>query len=429
MKNIFKYFASAIVLAGLVFVSCSKEDLAPVTPDKEDGVKTYTLTITASKETAPDTKLLELGGVDNKTLYKKWTLNDEVSVYKGETLAGTLKATTLSRDGFDATLTGQLTGTSIAVGDDLVMKFRAPDYRSQDGTLAGISSTCDYAEAEVTVASVDGSGNITTATDALFKSKQAIVKFTIKNENGDLVPVTKLTVKAEGVEDKVNVNLATASSEVFVALAGISSKNLILEATGADGFEYSFRKADVTFDNSKYYGINVKMFCANTTPLTFMATTAGTITFKNKAEGPVTYRKNGETEGHTIAAGSTGEINVAVGDKVAFWGANSHYGASSSSNSSNIRSTAQCYVYGNIMSLVTENFDSATDPSATTLAAERTFSYLFNDNNGANILSHSWKSLVNQRSRCRPLAHLARTPGCCTDHQLPAAHHHCFVWK
>ena len=212
MKNIFKYFASAIVLAGLVFVSCSKEDLAPVTPDEEAGVKTYTLTITASKAKAPDTKLLELGGVDNKTLYKKWTLNDEVSVYKGETLAGTLKATTLSRDGFDATLTGQLTGTSIAVGDDLVMKFRAPDYSSQDGTLAGISSTCDYAEAEVTVASVDGSGNITTATDALFKSKQAIVRFTIKNESGDPVPVTKLTIKAEGVTDKVDVNLATASN-------------------------------------------------------------------------------------------------------------------------------------------------------------------------------------------------------------------------
>ena len=67
MKKIFKYSASAIVLAGFVFVSCSKEDLTPVTPE-EDGVKAYTLTITASREKTPGTKLLEPGGEDNKTL-------------------------------------------------------------------------------------------------------------------------------------------------------------------------------------------------------------------------------------------------------------------------------------------------------------------------------------------------------------------------
>ena len=390
MKKIFKYFASAIVLAGLVFVSCSKEDLTPVTPEEDDGVKTYTLTITASKEKTPDTKLLQLDPTDNKYLLKQWELNDTVSVYNGAAYAGFLKATSVSGDGFEATLTGQLKKTSIAVGDNLVMKFRAPNYSSQDGTLAGISATCDYAEAEVTVASVDVSGNITTTADALFKSKQAIVKFTIKNESGDLVPVTKLTVKAEGVTDKVDVNLATASNEVFVALAGISSKNLILEAKGSDGYDYSFRKAGVTFDNSKYYGINVKMFCANTTPLTLMAKEAGTITFRNKAEGSVTYRKNDGPE-VVIATGDTESITVAAGDKVAFWGENSAYGDGDywyDTNSSNINCSAPCYVYGNIMSLIKPTkFELETE-----LSARYTFNWLFHNN--TNLLNHSWKPLV-----------------------------------
>lgn len=390
MKKIFKYFASTMLLAGLVFVSCSKDDLAPVTPE-EDGIKAYTLTITASKEKAPDTKLLELGGVDNKTLYKKWALNDEVSVYKGTTLAGTLRATTVSSDGFDATLTGQLTGTTIVTGDDLVMKFRTPNYSAQDGTLAGIASTCDYAEAEVTVASVDGSGNITTTADALFKSQQAIVKFTLKNDSGDLVPVTKLTIKTEGATDRVVVTPASGASEVFVALAGVSSKNLILEAKGSDGFDYSFRKADVTFDHSKYYGINVKMFCANTTPLTLMAKGNGTISFflMNDSDiQPITYRLNNGAP-QTIEKGGSGTtITVSEGDKVAFYGNNTFYGDGTITTGSKFSSTVDYYLYGNVMSLIdAENFASLT-----TLTHNNTFSALFYKN--TRLFNHSWKAFV-----------------------------------
>ncbi|MBR5398489.1 MAG: hypothetical protein IK103_01700 [Bacteroidales bacterium] len=389
MKKIFKYFASTILLAGLVFVSCSKEDIVPANPE-EDGEHIYTLTITASKEKAPDTKLLELGGVDNKTLYKKWVLNDEVSVYKGETLAGTLRATTVSADGFDATLTGQLTGTAIATGDELVMKYRSQEYGNQDGTLAGIASTCDYAEAEVTVASVDGSGNITTTADALFKSQQAIVKFTLKNETGDLVPVTKLTIKAEGATDKVEVTPPSRTSEVFVALAGISSKNLILEAKGSDGFDYSFRKADVTFDHSKYYGINVKMFCANTTPLTIMAKNAGTtVKVTNKAAGTIYYKVNNGDE-QQIGAGVTSySISLPnAGDKVSFFGNNNRYGSVNSDGSSNISCNNEFYMYGNIMSL-TNKTDFSNIPI---LPGTRTFSYLFYNN--PSLLNHGWKKLV-----------------------------------
>ncbi|MBR5398490.1 MAG: leucine-rich repeat protein [Bacteroidales bacterium] len=386
MKKIFKYFASAIVLAGFVFVSCSKDDLTPATPE-EDGVK-YTLTVTASREKTPDTKLLELGGASNKTLYKKWALNDEVSVYKGETLAGTLRATSVSSDGFDATLTGQLTGTTIATGDDLVMKFRTPDYSAQDGTLACIASTCDYAEAEVTVASVDGSGNITTTEDALFKNQQAIVKFTLQDEAANLLSATRLTVKVKGMSDIV-VTPSTATSELFVAVPGIEEKDINLYAV-VGGNSFRCKKSAATLENSKYYGIKASMFNSLCTPLTVAAKSSGTITFflmNNTDIQPITYRLNNGSP-ITISTGSTATIDVSAGDRVAFYGNNSFYGTNSSSSSSKISGTADYYVYGNIMSLI----DADNFATLETINHDYTFAYMFNGN--THIYSHDWKRLT-----------------------------------
>ena len=388
MKKIFSYFASAMLFAGLLSVSCSKEDLTPATPE-EEGVK-YTLTVTASKEKAPGTKLLELGGTDNKTLYKKWSLNDEVSVYKGTTLAGTLKATTLSSDGFEATLTGQLTGTTIATGDDLVMKFRTPDYTAQDGTLAGIASSCDYAEAEVTVASVDGSGNITTTADALFKSKQAIVKFTLQDEAANLLSATRLTVKVSGMSDIV-VTPSTATSELFVAVPGVDGKDINLYAV-VGGNSFRCKKSGATLENSKYYGIKASMFNAYCTPLTVAAKSSGTITFflmDNTDIQPITYRLNNGSP-VTISKGSTATIDVSAGDRVTFYGNNSFYGTNSSSSSSHFSGTADYYVYGNIMSLI--DADNFATLETIDNGHTHTFAYMFNGN--THIYSHDWKRLA-----------------------------------
>lgn len=387
MKKIFKYLASAIVLAGFVFVSCSKEDLIPVTPE-EDGIKAYTLTITASMEKTPGTKVLELGGADNKTLYKKWALNDEVSVYKGSTLAGTLKATTVSSNGFDATLTGQLTGTTINTADELVMKFSSQNYSAQDGTLDGIASTCDYAEAKVTVATIDGSGNITTTEDALFKSQQAIVKFTLQDEAANLISATSLTIKVSGMSDIV-VTPGSATSELFVAVPGIEAKDITLTAV-VEGKDFICKKSAATLENSKYYGIKASMFNAYYTPLTLEAKSSGTITFLLKDHNdiqPITYRLNNGSP-VTISKGTTATIDVSAGDRVAFYGNNSFYGDGSAPYSSIISGTADSYVYGNIMSLIDgDNFATLKD-----INHANTFAYLFNNN--THLYNHSWKDFI-----------------------------------
>lgn len=129
----------------------------------------------------------------------------------------------------------------------------------------------------------------------------------------------------------------------------------------------------VTYDTTLPFGAGGKY-----TPLTLEAAQAGAVvTFDNKAAGPVTYRVNGGTE-QTIASGATGTITLAaVGDKVQFYGGNTAYGASGgSANCSNISCTDECYVYGNVMSLV----NSSGFVSEDTLTGTYNFAYLFYNN-------------------------------------------------
>ena len=132
----------------------------------------------------------------------------------------------------------------------------------------------------------------------------------------------------------------------------------------------------VTYDTTLPFGAGGKY-----TPLTLEAAAAGAVvTFRNKAADVVKYRVNGGTEG-TIASGASEAITLnAVGDKVQFFGDNAAYATSISNYStiscSNIACSADCYVYGNIMSLV----NSAGFASANSLTGSCNFAYLFYEN-------------------------------------------------
>ncbi len=110
------------------------------------------------------------------------------------------------------------------------------------------------------------------------------------------------------------------------------------------------------------------------TPLTIEAAVAGaTVTFKNKASGTVTFKQDGASQ--TIPVGGTVSIILAsAGSKVEFFGNNTTYGPSDNeADCSNISCSADCYVYGNVMSLV----NSSGYTSADTLSETYTFAYLF----------------------------------------------------
>ena len=119
------------------------------------------------------------------------------------------------------------------------------------------------------------------------------------------------------------------------------------------------------------------------TPLTLEAVENGTITFDNQATGPVTYTVNGGLA-QTIAASTTGNIPVNAGDNVCFYGDNATY---VSGKYSRISCSADCYIYGNIMSLI----NSTDYANVQTLTANFAFKRLFTGN--SHIVNHPSKTL------------------------------------
>lgn len=256
-KNILHFYILAVVLfAASAFTACSNNDeQANVLP-----VNTYTITVNATKgddaSSAPSNRALAF---DDTKLNATWAQGEKVSVYnvtKSTELTGNLTAQSA---GASTTLTGTLTG-SVAIGDELTLKFLSPNYASQDGTLADIAANCDYATASVTVSSIDG-GNITT-TAANFTNQQAIVKFTLKDKaNDNDLSATQLVVTADGTS--YTVTPTSATNVLYVAIPGFASQHVALVATvGSD--TYTYAKTGVTFDNGKYYTVSVKMALVKT---------------------------------------------------------------------------------------------------------------------------------------------------------------------
>ena len=121
------------------------------------------------------------------------------------------------------------------------------------------------------------------------------------------------------------------------------------------------------------------------TPLTLEAKTAGMIVINYPKSG-MQYSVNGG-EKTAVSTDYTQFVidDVAIGDKVEFYGT----GTSLTSYAfSQIKGTAEYYVYGNIMSLVDE-YNFAT---ATTLTSESAFATLFQEN--AKVFNHPTRKLV-----------------------------------
>ena len=245
--------AAALTIAT---TACSSEDSIAdePTPATTETPKTYTMTVTASKGDDTTTRALSLDGT---TLNATWAEGDVVEIWSSDGSTVNYGKLTAQSAGQTTTLTGTLTGIMPTVNLSLLLKYRSNDYSSQTGTLSYIASHCDYATARVTVTSVSGSEITTTA--ASFENQQAIVKFTLKDSDGTAISAWKLTV-SDGT-NTYTVTPASDTSELFVAIPGISSQALTLTAN-AGSATYTYEKSDVTFTNGQYYAVTVKM--ANT---------------------------------------------------------------------------------------------------------------------------------------------------------------------
>lgn len=248
-NNLFVLLAAAMS-AGTVFYSCNRfeEQLQPQEP-QEQGTSAYTLKVKAEKGTA--TKALTDEGV---TLKASWAAGDDVEVYNvGGDHLGTLVPAVSSTS--STTLSGNLT-TAPAMDEVLTLKFRSNNYATQQGTLEYIAANCDYATAEVTVTAV--SGNSIETTPAHFVSHQAIVKFTLRNsgDTGDL-NVTQLLVN-DGTNTYTITPVSATPSVLYVAIEGFSEQTVTMTANTGSAY-YDRTKADVTFENGKFYRIKALM--------------------------------------------------------------------------------------------------------------------------------------------------------------------------
>ena len=151
------------------------------------------------------------------------------------------------------------------------------------------------------------------------------------------------------------------------------------------------------------------------TPLTLEAAVAGAVvTFENKASGPVTYKVNGGTA-QIIASSVSKTITLsAAGDTVEFFGDNEKYGAAGNENSSTISCTKDCYVYGNVMSLISSSGYASANMFTDTYA----FAYLFYGN--TKIKNKAGYDLLLPATSLNDFCYLYMFSGCTSLTEAPA---------
>ena len=222
-------FSLAAVAVGMAFTSCTNNEEVLDQASVRSGLK---VSIPATFADNADTRVLKL---DGNTLKSEWTKDDEVFVYKNNTLdSSPLKA---DKSGANANLVGEL-NNSYSKNDELTLVYGYRfisggivtqfDYSSQKGTFDDVQNY-DFSTATVTVTAVDGKEVETT--EASFKPSQSIFKFSFTDNDGNAVNVKRLTISSDNKKliakilnltnnsyYSINVSLDEPSSEVWVAL-------------------------------------------------------------------------------------------------------------------------------------------------------------------------------------------------------------------
>lgn len=269
MKDRFKIIVSvtSMVIIGILISSCSSDN--NVVENASGTPKTYSMVINASKsENGETTRALSL---DDKTLNATWATTENIYVTKNGTSLGVLNPQ--SNDA-TAILKGELTG-DIAFNDNLLLTFPRSNinYMNQDGTLATIASTFDYATATAKVTAISGSS--ITADDVTFESQQAIVKFVLTNKlTGAAIDARTFGFRGAvrditgGVETNGTIYVDPTSSTwtanggtgiLYMALRGVNSSWIVITVEDQSGKQYFYEKKGVTFEHGKYYVVNLAL--------------------------------------------------------------------------------------------------------------------------------------------------------------------------
>ncbi len=236
----------------ILLTSCTNADDPVLNDISTENTYTITIDATLAGTDANQTRAL---GFDGSALKSTWAATDKVSVYYKDKAVGTLTPTSTGMA--STTLMGALSFASDALPNkSYKLKLYFPDkevsYEGQDGTLATIASNTDYAQAEVSMSTIDNTNKTIAAAEAMFTKQQAIVKFTLKDKDDNSINASNLIV------NNISITTASPTNELFVAIPEISNSDISITASvGSDIYTYS--RSSVTFENGKYYTAAMKM--------------------------------------------------------------------------------------------------------------------------------------------------------------------------
>lgn len=400
----FKIFSLAAV--AFMMVACSSEDTAldntPIAGQKVH----FTATIAApGSDALTRTTYTEItSGTDAGKIKVAWEQGDEIAlIHNGKKDVVTVQ--TLNADG-SANISGDITvgtdGEAVTIvypaasvnaptsgAEPVEDATYATKWNSQDGTLTYIQDNLDFCRATSTL-KVSGT-NATLSDNIALKSTIAIVKFSL-TDGTDALDATQFIIKDGSDNVMTTVTPASATSELYVAMAPAATSNFNFEAT--DGTStYTYSKASATIEKGKFYQSPMTMTnVALSIPLTLEAIEDGTIhvTFGEglNLPNPITYAKNGVE----YSGGTTNfDIEVVAGDIVSFHSTNAVLAqlVGYEYKYSKIQPTNRCYIYGNVMSLIDDQGDFAADK---VIGGDLAFEGLFNQ--ADKLENHPTKELL-----------------------------------
>ena len=267
---------AALLMAGAAFTACSSDDNIIEQPQNPTEPQVYTMVIKASKGGDATTRALKPGTdseTGKNTVDAYWSGDETIEVYQSGVKIG--EATAAPSANGNTTVTATLTSAPDPSNDlNFYLGGYNNVYTGQNGLLTGtnsISEKYDYAESLIysgayTVKGYDViPGEFTTLSFTDGITKQAIIKFTLKDKANDAaispsaLTVTDGTSTVSLTSIPVATYTANGDGVLYVAFpAAGSAKTVTLTAT-AGGKTYSYEKTGVSFTNGQYYEIGVKM--------------------------------------------------------------------------------------------------------------------------------------------------------------------------
>lgn len=397
----------ALAFVGTMMSGCNSLEIPgqvgnDETPAGEDKTQRVTLTTTISLDGAPGSKALSADGV------KTFVPGDRVAIlYTSNSdytflLDYMLTADDIHNGGRSASLSYTLYNPKEGSSDVTFVypaELACKDgnhintsmlQNAQDGTLATLGAVFDAA---TVTQSMTVTGGMATMPDVfLMNNPLCICKFKIfdgSNGNKEITnKILRLTIRVG--EKSYTVNRRPEAGYIYVAMSPVSNEYISISAT--DGLDYWAK--DVAGAKSlaakSIYPINITATKTNdrSIPFTIEATknTPVSIRFPSETAG-IQYSRDGGTTWTNYATGTPALLlPLIAGERLSFRGNIASYSGCS------IYCEEDIYIYGNLMSLVT---DYSTDENAfasNTSLGNDAFKRLFFNN--THIKSHPSKPLI-----------------------------------